>query len=313
MCVEKQYTSKKAEKNQDLGHCICNRVYGFYGPECRHLSFASYVWIILTVLIVILSIATLIYNVIVLGMLYYEKRATSNNVRSLGFNSLSAVFIICGVSTTVMMATEVDRDMETDAAQNYFMTGVLTFSFLSSMGISIYWIEMVEKVVNRSNRPFNYKVILFGVALIYIALNLFFLAVVSNTPAVGAIGTLIVGYSYNYGGSKVVKILRASSSEYGEGSLKQQHVLELASAIDETSKAMTKYTIVMAFALLGAFLTTCTPSPVYPQQNKLPRWLQSQFFRFLVAIYLCVFCFSSLKLMHSIAYVCASLSLSLSV
>lgn len=275
LCVEKVFRS-----NKDEGECLCNRIYGYYGYQCRQTSYTTYMVMVFSLITTTFSLSAWIYNIYFTYLLYREKKMDFNNCRSMFFNILSLSGSVFLNSTHIWIILEIDRDMVFYSMQAYIMSLTLAFSLLSSMGISIYWIEMIEKVARRRNKHSKIKL-----SLNVIAVSYALVVILLQLPvALGIIGVAVLGYSYYYGGHKVVLILRNSCIEYEEGSLKQRHVLELANAVQDTSKLMIKYTIVITVAIMAAVLTAFSPNPLYPQQNKLPRWFQAQFFRFMVRI-----------------------------
>jgi hypothetical protein len=141
------------------------------------------------------------------------------------------------------------------------------------MGLSVHWIELVENLKGFKHKRHYYKVGIYFISVLWSFLTIiadFFFYTASLLVTI--LGTMMIGYSYHYGGRAVVKSLKRNN----EYALRNVHVLELANAVEITKNKISRAAFLLCISLVSTLLTLPSSNPLYPQQNTLPRWLQGQ-------------------------------------
>jgi hypothetical protein len=271
-----------------FGQCVCNRYYGFWGGNgCRKLSNASYMLVLLLTAVAFFSLISVVYNITLLRLAHTRKRMTKDVFISLTLNAFGSIMPIgmcIGCAVTVF---EIDKNMYfNESVRPYlFMVG-FAFFMLCSMGISINWIELVEKVRGRENQHMKYKCILYGCTTVWIFLVLFVGVKYNAVAPISLLGSFLIGYSFHHGGNIVVKSLRRTTMNRIATELSidaaNLNVVELSDAVTATSKYMTRFCAGLSLAFISLVFLSPAPMPLYPQQNSLPRICQGQFAVFLV-------------------------------
>jgi hypothetical protein len=106
MCVSMDTTST-------IGKCICDRFFGFYGPDCRKLSSASYLFLVLCGIVVIIAVFIIAYSLSLLIFIRSRNKLKSSTgivTTTLIFNSvaiLGPLGVYVGYSLVIL---EIDRD-----------------------------------------------------------------------------------------------------------------------------------------------------------------------------------------------------------
>jgi hypothetical protein len=265
--------------NGNVGECICDRFYGFHGYQCRNLGFASYMLVTLLIMVMMLATSSFTYNLVLVYLMFTRNKVNPHVYRVLFFNTLHTL-PAWGISFSyICIVFEVDRNLwlETHICPLLYAAGLALY-FVASTGISVYWIELIEKVRGRRNQHNTYKCLLYGCGVLIVLLTLLSHFFLQSIGLIGLLGTFIVGYSYHYGGKMVVKSLRRTNLNRisSEVAVPSDHVLDLANAVELTARMATLYTFLLAMAFISLLFLLPSGNPMYPQQNSLPRWLQGQ-------------------------------------
>jgi hypothetical protein len=315
-----------AEDGGHVGHCICDRFYGFYGPMCSKLALASYILVACCGLGVFLMMRALFFNISLAYRLYVFRHLGPNAIgRSLFFNLLLIVPSIGLCFGFMFPVVQVDEDMyfheflRLPMYTLYFGTYILT-----AMSISLVWVETVEKSSSsRSNKAnkksinWKYKSILYGTSVVSIFASC--LSYRYNfTAFFGLVLCVMVAYSYHYASQRVVKAL--STTDVNGSIIVHPSAMDILNTIKSTAKEMTRLSMWMALLFLGLAFTITLSRPFYEKQNHLPRYAQGQIFFFLVTPLPILPCDTSsssssffLSMIYVSIYKVLSLSLSLSL
>jgi hypothetical protein len=307
------YLCIRSPHDRSMGTCHCYRYFGFYGAKCRKLSAASYVLITCNFILIITGCIAFSQNVWLIYKLYKRRKLTTNIRTNLILNTMSTLSPIALAFGEFFIVIEVDKDMFwMNHMWVYYFAYTIVVFFLSCMGISICWIETLERVNHRRNKHFKYKAMMYCFAVFYVILIIAAHTIFDSMPIVGGIGNIIIGYSYQSSGKFVARSLRRShfnrvadersggsdsggggGSDSGGGGgeiptrrvIDPSFVLNLADTIEKMAFIMARYAALMTFFFVLSAFTLNTATPIYPQQNSLPRWSQGQISKLLVLSY----------------------------
>lgn len=278
VCVSK----KQSDFN---GVCVCDRFFGFRGEHCLDLTSASYLVIVLFSIIFVLGILLLIYNISLIHLLYKRNKLKANIWVTLLCNALSTLIIdIAGLCTA--LTVDVDKQMfYQEHMRQVFIACELFIFHIGSLAISLYWLQISEKVNGRKIdrlKTLKYKVFLYGTGLLWGGIALPYYLYFRSLGPVTFLGPMIVILAYYQGAKLVTGQLRNMENIEGISILACANALELANGIDKTSKFIIKWTFAFVFSTAIHWFTVMNTKPIYPNQNSLPRWCQGQFALFMV-------------------------------
>jgi hypothetical protein len=259
--------------------CVCDRFYGFYGPDCEKLSVASYVYSIVYLLTWPIMASGFVYNVYLLRLLHEYGKLNCGVSVTLMLNTM-ATLIPCGMVLELPFTVfGVDKQMfmRQYLRAPFFM--MLFFSSLSSsFKISESWIRLSLKSSRSKKsdhaRYFYLHVRICGVAFVGLVIYCFF----NNQVLEFLIATtpFFIALSYWYGGKLVVKTLRSMYRPGTKLSGVIVNALELAYAVEITANTIVVFSVLGVILALIGVTTFHSRTPYYPQQSHLPRWLQGQ-------------------------------------
>jgi len=209
----------------DGNHCICNRYLGFRGAECRKRSRASWLLLVLSIIIAFMSFRALISNIVLALELKNSGRLKANNIgRTLFFNTLTLPPTIAIGTFYSLILLEVDRNLIfLQHGLQICLACLFFFYFLSTLSVSMVWIIDVQRRssqgLGRESRLAKKRqeriwiLATYGVALSCVTLAMItyaFSASARNISIVLCIYNIIVAGSYHYAGRRVVRDLRIS-------------------------------------------------------------------------------------------------------
>ena len=210
-------------------HCICDRFLGFRGQECREHTRASWLLLVITIIITLWAFWALLSNITLAIELKDAGRLKANSIgRTLFFNSLSTL-PVAALATGIGLTVFADVDPHMEFYQNGRSTCIVGIFFcyiLATLSVSVVWIIDVQKMASvglgteitrmkkRQERVYltaAFVIALSSAALIY--------SVIGSSPFVGlaCIGifyNIFVGVSYFYAGRRVIRVLRKAEVSY---------------------------------------------------------------------------------------------------
>jgi hypothetical protein len=157
-------------------------------------------------------------------------------------------------------------------------------SMLSSFKISESWIRLTLRDHNKRKAKVlrNYYIFLGIGCFVFILLLIFSFIVNQALEFLVATTTLLIGFSYWYGGKLVVKTLRSIYRPGTKLSGVIVNALELAYAVEITANTIALFSVLGTLSTVLGATTFHSKTPYYTQQSHLPRWIQGQIGIFLV-------------------------------
>jgi hypothetical protein len=272
------------DPDSNYGHCICDRFYGFYGPTCEKLSVASLIGGLVCIGSIAFMIKALFSNCLFAYRLHRVGCLQQNAVgRSLFFNALCTFPPLTTTVGFFLCLISVDRQMVFHQYIRIWTYSALLVTFiLSTMSISLAWIETVEKTRRREHYHWKYKSILYGTSVFTVLLSL--LSFRFSFTAILFVAILfVVSFSYLQATRMVTEALGVME-ENGD-IIVYQGASDVLLRIKHTTKNMLKYSLFMSVSFLVMHFTITLSTPNYKEQDSLPRYLQGQPFLFMVNIY----------------------------
>jgi len=271
--------------SQDEGwKCICDRFYGFYGPQCKNLSASSYLLLIGCLIMFFVSLLSVIYNVQLMLLLYKTKKLKFYTFSVVGLNTLSSGLWTGLTSGLILTVFQWDKQMIFhQKIRIIILISSAMCTILSSLVINGYWISITKQISSKSEH-LKYQFQVYGsFASIIIA---FFLMFLFFDPMISAalVSGVISGWSYHYGGKVVVMALRKLHDAEDTTSRVNLTIVQVMKAVQQTADIMGKYAIAITLSVLLWIFTAPTPFPIYSQQNELPRWCAGQIAAILVSL-----------------------------
>ena len=164
-------------------HCICDRFLGFRGQECREHTRASWLLLLISIIITLWSFWAFLSNITLATELKDAGRLKANSIgRTLFFNSL-LTFPVAALSTGIGLTIFMDPHMKFyQHGRRTCIAGIFLFYILATLSVSVVWIVDVQKmasvglgtektrVTKRQERVYltaAFVIALFSAALIY--------------------------------------------------------------------------------------------------------------------------------------------------
>jgi hypothetical protein len=283
LCLAPNYT--------DAGHCVCDRFFGFTGPQCRGRSKAAWLLLAFCAILSFFAVWALLSNIILALELKKTGRLKLNCIgRTLLFNTFTPIAFLSHYVGIIAMLLELDPDMKfQEHGLRVVISAIFFFLILDSLSVSVVWVIEVQKATAMRARASRwlraigqqqermYLACLYVVSLSAASLVVIFL-VNSATPIryvtiVGLFYTLCIGASYHYAGRSVLAHLHVADEHMLAA---QSNYTSMVANIRNTSKTMTRLAFGILVGFGGCTLTLQSSAPLYPAQNSLPRVLQGQ-------------------------------------
>jgi len=260
--------------------CMCDRYYGFYGPDCEKLSVASYVYSIVYMVTWPFMALGFVYNVYLLRLLYKHQKLNCGVSVTLMLN-MTAALLPCELMLELPFTVfGLDKQMfMRQYLRAPFMILIFFSSMLSSFKISESWIRLTlkgSKEGSKNNVLRNYYVYLGIGCFTFFVLVIFCFTIYRALEILTAATPLLIALSYWYGGKLVVKTLRSMYRPGTKLSGVIVNALELAYAVEITARTIVLFSVLGTLSTILAAVTFHSKTPYYPQQSHLPRWIQGQ-------------------------------------
>mmetsp|Transcript_51544 Transcript_51544/g.117315 ORF Transcript_51544/g.117315 Transcript_51544/m.117315 type:complete len:410 (-) Transcript_51544:524-1753(-) len=266
--------------DRETGVCECNRFFGFYGDECTKISAASRLLLAFSFLNSLGLCYCVWRNLELFWRLHEGGRLRFNAIlQTLIFNAILPLPCLAVCLGWIVIILGIDENMDFHYVRDPLMSTIFLFFILSTLSVSIVWIEAVEKTAGASShsswqfRAAHYGSGILGTILIILA---FYFNSVATVMLLGFIYSIFIGVSFHYAGGRVFKQLRGM-----QRSLAMEQSRFMIKRIGVTAGAMRKWTFCLSISFLGLGLTIPASRPFYVQQNELPRWFAGQLFFFL--------------------------------
>ena len=136
-----------APNYSDAGHCVCDRFLGFFGPQCRGRSRAT--WLLFTFCIALsyFAVWALLSNITLALEMKKTGRLKPNCIgRTLFFNTLMPVCLLSHYLGYAAMLLELDPDMKYQKHGRGISLSVIFFLIIMDcLSISVVWIIDVQQ------------------------------------------------------------------------------------------------------------------------------------------------------------------------
>ena len=132
-----------------LGKCVCDKFFGFVGPSCLKPSRTTWALGCFLVVAMAQGIYCLVMNVDLARALRRSGRLQPNAIgRTVAFNGLATLPTLALNGGFMLIITGVDEDMAfQEFAREPTIAALFILFILSTLSVSIVWMEMVEKTV----------------------------------------------------------------------------------------------------------------------------------------------------------------------
>jgi hypothetical protein len=280
------YICVAQSRHQNHGKCKCDRFYGFFGPTCERRSVASTLLIIIGVVCIALISNSLLLNLIFVQKLYNADCLKQNALSRTLFLNILLILPSYGLAIGYLVGVSlVDKQM---IFQEYIRYPMYTFwivSFvLSTMSISLAWIETVEKTGRRSlsQTKWKYKYLIYATCLFALLISV--VSFVGRFDIPGVCEGIVVSFSYMQASHMVTEAL--SVMEENGDIIVYHGASDILQTIKRTTRIMILYTLLLSLSFLIMAFTMPLPSPKYSDQNHLPRYAQGQLCFLMVKLYI---------------------------
>lgn len=281
------YICERDFGNNEYGQCRCDRLYGFYGPHCLKLSITSYVYAPLFCIVILIGALSFAYNVSLMRLLSVHRKLTKRTFVTLCMNIIAPVQSMYFALEYVLTVSEVDKNMKLRGFRLIVSWVGYVVTFFAAMEISTTWIRLTQKVstADRSKSSQTKLKTVGAICFVLIVIATIFYVDGSFLIAFFIIGSVpgLISLSYWYGGNKVVTTLRLMSIPGQRITPSVRNALELAYAVEDTTKKIICYCIFNVIVAFAYVYTQQGFTPQYAQQNDAPRWTQAQLVYILVS------------------------------